>query len=113
MTTKEDRMSKEGAIVPPFIILTTLIEPDGDQYASICQELGIASCGDTIQEACDNLDDAIALYLNGIEVNGTREQVFREKGIVLVQDVPTQSIQQAIPFDTILKKTKRPVPALV
>ena len=37
------------------IVLTELVEPDGDQFAAYCLELGTASCGDTIEEAFTNL----------------------------------------------------------
>ena len=67
----------------PYIILTTLIEKDGGQYASVCPELGVASCGDSIQEASDSLEEAVELYLNHLEDAETRHQVFLGKSIEL------------------------------
>ena len=66
-------------------VLTATILREGDQYAAVCQELDVATCGDTVDDACANLDDAITLYLNAIEANGTRERVFRDKGIVVLR----------------------------
>jgi len=34
----------------------------GKYYVSQCLNVDIASCGDTIQEAIDNLKDAVELY---------------------------------------------------
>lgn len=43
--------------------LTAIIEREGDGYVSICPELDIASQGDTINEARDNLKEAVELFL--------------------------------------------------
>ena len=42
--------------------LTALIEREGDGYVSLCPELDIASQGDTIEEARDNLREALELF---------------------------------------------------
>ena len=42
--------------------LTALIEREGDGYVSICPELDIASQGDTIEMAKENLREAIELF---------------------------------------------------
>jgi predicted RNase H-like HicB family nuclease len=41
---------------------TAIIEREGDGYVSFCPELDIASQGDTINEAGDNLREAITLF---------------------------------------------------
>ncbi|MDA8140373.1 MAG: type II toxin-antitoxin system HicB family antitoxin [Desulfobacteraceae bacterium] len=41
---------------------TAIIEREGDGYVSLCPELDIASQGDTIEEARDNLREAIELF---------------------------------------------------
>ena len=40
-----------------IVTLTGIVEKEDDQYVSYCRELGVASCGDTIDEALINLDD--------------------------------------------------------
>jgi predicted RNase H-like HicB family nuclease len=40
-----------------------VIYREGKYYVSQCLNVDIASCGDTIQEAIDNLKDAVGLYL--------------------------------------------------
>lgn len=42
--------------------LTAFIEREGDGYVSLCPELDIASQGDTIKEARENLREALELF---------------------------------------------------
>lgn len=42
--------------------LTAIIEREGDGYVSLCPELDIASQGDTVEEARENLREAIELF---------------------------------------------------
>ena len=40
-------------------MLTAIIEREGDGYVSLCPELDIASQGDTVREARENLAEAV------------------------------------------------------
>jgi len=42
--------------------LTAIIEREGGSYVSLCPELDIASQGDTIEAARDNLQEALELF---------------------------------------------------
>ena len=42
--------------------LTAIIEREGDGYVAPCPELDIASQGDTVEEARDNLTEALTLF---------------------------------------------------
>ncbi len=42
--------------------LTAIIEAEGDGYVSLCPELDIASQGSSIEEARDNLREALELF---------------------------------------------------
>ncbi|MEW6259751.1 MAG: type II toxin-antitoxin system HicB family antitoxin [Thermodesulfobacteriota bacterium] len=42
--------------------LTAIIEREGDGYVSLCPELDIASQGCSIEEARDNLREALELF---------------------------------------------------
>ena len=64
-----------------FIILTQTVEREGDQFVSLCPELGTASCGDTIEEAFSNLEEAIEVHLEALADIGTLYRVLEEKGI--------------------------------
>jgi predicted RNase H-like HicB family nuclease len=42
--------------------LTAIIEREGDGYVPLCPELDIASQGDSVQDARDNLKEALQLF---------------------------------------------------
>ena len=42
--------------------LKCVIEPEDDWYVSYCEELGIASQGETVNEAKENLEEAIEMF---------------------------------------------------
>lgn len=42
--------------------LTAIIEKENNGYVSLCPELDIASQGDTIEQARDNLKEALELF---------------------------------------------------
>lgn len=63
------------------ITLTFVIEPEDGCYVATCQELGVASQGDSVEDALRRVTDAVALYLNVLEEDGEIEPVFRERGI--------------------------------
>ena len=42
--------------------LTAIIEREGDGYVALCPELDIASQGDSLEEARDNLIEALELF---------------------------------------------------
>lgn len=42
--------------------LTAIIEREEDGYVSLCPELDIASQGDTVEEARENLREAVELF---------------------------------------------------
>ena len=42
--------------------LTAIIEREGDGYVSLCPELDIASQGDTVEQARENLKEALELF---------------------------------------------------
>ena len=49
---------------------TAVVWREGESYVSKCPELGVASCGDTIEEATNNLEEAVELYIeNAKELN--------------------------------------------
>lgn len=42
--------------------LTAIIEREGDGYVSLCPQLDIASQGNTVEEARNNLQEALELF---------------------------------------------------
>ncbi len=43
--------------------VTAIIEREGDGYVALCPELDVASQGNTIEDARNNLQEAVALFL--------------------------------------------------
>jgi predicted RNase H-like HicB family nuclease len=52
--------------------LTAVIEREGDGHASFCPELDIASQGDSIESARDNLREALEPFLNPLRRKKSR-----------------------------------------
>lgn len=50
--------------------LTTVVWKEGKDYVSICPELGVASCGDSLEEAKTNLEEAVELYIENAKELG-------------------------------------------
>ncbi len=64
--------------------LTAIIEREDDSYVSLCPELDIASQGDTIKQARDNLREALELFF---ETASLEEIQHRLHGEVFVTQV--------------------------
>jgi predicted RNase H-like HicB family nuclease len=43
--------------------LTGVLEKEGDGYCSYCPQLGVASQGETVEQALANLKEAVELFL--------------------------------------------------
>ena len=57
--------------------LTCLIKKEGNQYASLCVELDIASCGKNKKESLDSLRDAAEAYLEYMIDENRRDEIYR------------------------------------
>ena len=66
-----------------FIEITIVLEREGSQWVSRCPELGTASCGDSMDEARENIREAVEVHLDALTHLGTLEHVLREKGLTL------------------------------
>ena len=76
----------------PVVVLTGTVEKEGNQYVSYCLELGAASCGDTVEEALDMLEESIEVYLEELVDLGYLDKVFQEKGITVQDDSPGNGV---------------------
>ena len=54
---------------------TVVVWKEKEGYVSKCPELGVASCGDSISEAVENLKEAVNLYLENAESLGLLEDI--------------------------------------
>ncbi len=58
--------------------LTAIIEREGTGYVSLCPQLDIASQGETIQEARDNLREALELFFEAASPLEIQERLHQE-----------------------------------
>ena len=58
--------------------LAAIIEREGDGYVSLCPEFDIASQGDTIEEACNNLREALELFFESASQEEIKMRLLEE-----------------------------------
>jgi predicted RNase H-like HicB family nuclease len=58
--------------------LTAIIEREGNGYVSFCPQLDIASQGDTVQEARENLREALELFFETAAPSEIHERLHQE-----------------------------------
>jgi predicted RNase H-like HicB family nuclease len=56
---------------------TCLVKKEGNQYASLCVELDVASCGYTKKEAIEGLRNAVETYLEYMISEGRASEIYR------------------------------------
>jgi len=57
---------------------TSVIWKEKEGYVSKCPELGVASCGSSVDEALKNLQEAVELYLENAKILGMLKQIEAE-----------------------------------
>ena len=55
--------------------VTAIIEREGDGFVAVCPELDIASQGETVTEARDNLKEALKLFFEVASDNEIRRRL--------------------------------------
>ena len=63
------------------IRLTEEIWKEGNMYVSYCPELDISSCGKDVQQAKENLPEAITINIEETKKMGTFEQFLEDCGL--------------------------------
>jgi predicted RNase H-like HicB family nuclease len=58
--------------------MTAIIEREGSGYVSLCPELDIASQGDTIEAARDNLREALELFFESASKEEIKQRLHEE-----------------------------------
>jgi predicted RNase H-like HicB family nuclease len=58
--------------------LTAVIERENDGFVSLCPELDIASQGDTVEEARQNLREAVELFFEYASPQEIRQRISEE-----------------------------------
>lgn len=65
--------------------LTAIIEREGDGYVSLCPEVDIASQGDTIEEARENLREALELFFEAASPEEIQQRLHEEVYVTRVE----------------------------
>jgi predicted RNase H-like HicB family nuclease len=65
--------------------LTVIIEREGDGYVSQCPELDIASQGDSVEEARDNLKEALELFFHTASPEEIKDRIHDEIFVTQVE----------------------------
>ena len=84
--------------------VTCLVKQEGNQYASLCLELDIASCGRTQKEAVGRLKNAIEAYLEYMISEKRGNDLYRPvpmeelRGFLFPQDIVSAQSLKAIPL---------------
>lgn len=105
-------MTSEPQTAAGYVVLTGTVEWDEVAYHSRCPELAVASCGDTVEEALDNLGAALAVLFEDLADLGSLEQELRENGVeVKTAPLPAASVKVSVPLGKILRVYVQPVPA--
>jgi predicted RNase H-like HicB family nuclease len=66
--------------------LTEEVWKEGNVYVSYCPELDVASCGETVDQARRNLQEAILINLEETKKMGTLDKFLEEAGFHQEQD---------------------------
>ena len=65
--------------------LTVIIEREGDGYVSLCPELDIASQGDSVEQARDNLREALELFVETASAEEIKHRIHQEIFVTQVE----------------------------
>ena len=65
--------------------LTAIIEREGEGYVSLCPELDIASQGDTIEEARENLREVLELFFEAASSEEIQQRLHEEVYVTRVE----------------------------
>jgi predicted RNase H-like HicB family nuclease len=65
--------------------LTAIIEREGDGYIFLCPELDIASQGDTVEQARNNLREALELFFESASPEEMTERLREEIFVTQVE----------------------------
>jgi len=83
--------------------VTCFIKKEGNQYASLCVELDVASCGRTKKEAVEGLKRAVESYFEYMISEGREKEILRP--------VPMSELKQFLfPENEIKEKSFKAIP---
>lgn len=76
-----------------YITVTVIFEQEKDgRWTAECIELGTGAFGNSLEEAREDIKEAIELHLNSLEQNGQIDRFFKENGIVMIKEKPRRNL---------------------
>ena len=96
------------------ILLTIRFFQEGDQWTARCEELGTATCADTLDEANEAISSLILLHLNTLEDVGERKAFFAEHGIEFHRGkpkTPSRPARVSIRVGELVRRITEPIPS--
>ena len=78
---KKKYCSRSGSIMVKELILTVVIRKEQGRYSSWCPELDVASQGETLEEARQNLQEAVELHVETIIAGGDLLELLERVGL--------------------------------
>jgi len=77
------------------LMLTGIVKQEGDQYAALCLELDVASCGETREEAMAALRHAVETYLEYMQDTGREDEILRPVPIEALREFLTEAYEES------------------
>ncbi len=111
---KEAPTMRPSGYIVVFLAFRQEKTKEGKKWVGVCQELGTSTFADTLDEAVEQLKEAVALHLNTLEKVGERERFFREHGIEFHKGAPKSkqaTVKNPIELDTFIQPHLQLVPA--
>ena len=71
-------LNQENLVMQKYKQFTAIIEREGNGYVSLCPELDIASQGNSVEEARNNLAEALELFFEHASESEIKERLHNE-----------------------------------
>ncbi|MCK4315402.1 MAG: hypothetical protein KAX24_06490 [Anaerolineae bacterium] len=78
------------------LTFTGIVKREGDQYAALCLELDVASCGETREEAMAALRDAVETYLEYMRDTRREDEILRPVPVEALREFLTEAYEEPI-----------------
>lgn len=101
-----------------YVVLTGIVAAEDGGFNAHCPQLGLATCGDTVEEVLDGLSDAIQVYLDDWDDPDDLARMLRANGVsIKTTPPPAAAVSASVPAGKTLRvyvqKLPVPVPAAV
>ena len=98
-----------------YISLTVSMLREGDNWVGVCEELGVSTFAESIDDLLKELQVLITQHLNALEENGARSSFFKKHGIQLHNTAAFAVRPRNLPVrsGTVVTRLTQRIPSLV